>query len=255
MNRKINKCKIILHSGLIGLLGYLFIGLFLTTASGQTMSNSNYSIQMGNINTAAGESTSSTYKLGITAGQTAPGLYSGTNYKVKSGFQYIHPIVAHFVFTISPTLIDFGTLYPTTPVTRTASLSISKGAAVGYLVIASENHALTETVSNSIIADTTCDNGACSEAVSSLWTNTLTYGFGYRCDNSEGADCSTDFSQSNSYKQFSDDSKGENAQKIMGSANTNGVKKVQISYKINIPGTQTAGNYNNTITYIATPTF
>lgn len=240
-----------MHQILAIILTALYLFLNTNPINAQTMSNSSYIIKMGNINTAAGEVSGSSYKLSTTVGQTAPGLYSGTNYKVKAGFQYI-PRVRPFVFTVSQTLIDFGTLYPTNPVIRTATLTVSKTAVTGYSVITSEDHPLKATTST--ITDTTCDNGSCSESVSSLWTNTLTYGFGYRCDNLIGTDCSADFSKKDFYKQFSDDSKTETNQVVM--AGTSGrEKKAQISYKVNISATQAPGSYGNTITYIASPTF
>ncbi|MBI2622511.1 MAG: hypothetical protein HYW64_00215 [Candidatus Levybacteria bacterium] len=45
------------------------------------MSNENFILQMGNLNTAAGISKGEDYRLDQTVGQTAPGLYSGANYK------------------------------------------------------------------------------------------------------------------------------------------------------------------------------
>src|SRR3989304_1751914 len=92
------------------------------------MNNDLYRLQMGNLNSFSGESSGSNYNLSITSGETAPGLYSNTNYKVKAGFQYV-PRGYPFSFTISNTLIDFGTLSPTNPVTRTTTLTISNSTA------------------------------------------------------------------------------------------------------------------------------
>ena len=65
----------------------LLILSFLQKAWAQTMSNSSYILQMGNLNQAAGRPTGPSYKLNITVGQTGPGLYSGANYTVRAGFQ------------------------------------------------------------------------------------------------------------------------------------------------------------------------
>lgn len=219
-----------------------------------TMKNDNYILQLGTFTTAAGKPTGSGVKLGITVGQTAPGLFTGTNYKVRSGFQYVHSIIP-FTFTISETLIDFGTLSPTNPITRTNDLAISNGSANGYSVTAIENHELMDQTQGVRIPDTTCDTGTCSETLSGPWANTLTYGFGYRCDNLSGTDCQTGFTDSAYFKQFTDNSKSESAQSVMKGANVGRNKKVKITYKVNISGTQEAGNYENVVTYIATPTF
>ncbi|MBI2621014.1 MAG: hypothetical protein HYW63_00005 [Candidatus Levybacteria bacterium] len=160
----------------------VFIGSILAqSASAQIMSNGSYKLQMGNLNSIAGESSGSNYNLSITSGETAPGLYSGTNYNVKAGFQYV-PRGGPFSFSISNTLIDFGVLSPTNPVTRRSTLTISNSSAPSYQVTASENHQLQVVRSGAIIPDTTCDRGNCSESQAGQWSNTLTYGFGYRCD-------------------------------------------------------------------------
>ena len=237
---------------------FLFITYFLSLISSGayalTMSNSNYILQMGNFNMASGKPTGDNYKLGFTAGQTAPGLFTGTNYKVRSGFQYIKSIIS-FAFSVSSTSIDFGVLPPTEPVTRTNNLTISNGSANGYAVTASENHQLLVAASGALIPDTTCDNGTCTQSSSSDWTNTLTYGFGYRCDNITGTDCASGFATSALYKQFADNSLGETAQNVMNGANVGRNKQATITYKVNISNTQAAGLYTNVITYIATPTF
>ncbi|MFH1536223.1 MAG: hypothetical protein ABIC96_04120 [Patescibacteria group bacterium] len=224
-----------------------------------TMSNSNYSIDMGNFNMASGVTSNSNEKLGFTVGQTAPGLFSGPNYLVKSGFQYINVASASssivFTFSIDQTTIDFGTISATDPVTRTNKLSVSSGATNGYSITAVENQPLTDSSSHEIIPDTTCDNGSCSESLSAPWANTLTYGFGYRCDNEEASDCATGFSDSTFYKQFSDSLKKETPQIIMSSVKSSLSAKAKITYKVNVSGMQAAGVYGNVITYIATPTF
>lgn len=233
----------------------LFCFLFaITQIEALTMSNNNYTLQMGNLNMASGKPTDSNYKLGLTVGQTAPGLYSGTNYKVRAGFQYIHSIIS-FRFSVTQTLIDFGVISPTEPVTRTGDLIVSNGSAYGYSVTAVENHQLLVPASGSLIPDVTCDNGTCTQSTSALWSSNLTYGFGYRCDNVTGTDCVAGFSQANYYKQFADNSNSETPVAVMSGTNVGKNKRTTITYKANISGTQAAGLYNNVITYVATPTF
>lgn len=219
-----------------------------------TMSNLDYILDMGNLNSFAGKKSNSQYTLTDTGGQLAPGLYSGSNYKVRAGFQYIYSIIA-FRFSISSLLIDFGILSPTTPVTRTNTLTVSNGSAYGYAVTAFENHQLLVPSSGQIIPNTTCDAGICTTTTAAAWTSTLTYGFGYRCDNVSGTDCSTDFATSTFYKQFADDSAGQSPVAVMSGTNVGSNKQGQITYKVNISGTQAAGLYTNVITYIATPTY
>lgn len=236
------------------LLPFAFYLLPLRTVSAFTMSNLDFIIDMGNLNSFAGKKSNGQYTLTDTGGQLAPGLYSGPNYKVRAGFQYIYSIIS-FRFSISNLFIDFGDLSPTTPVTRTNILTISNGSAYGYEITAFENHQLLSPPSGQIIPNTTCDAGTCTTTTAAAWTNALTYGFGYRCDNVTGTDCSPDFATPTFYKQFADNSTGQPPVAVMLGANVGYNIKGQVTYKVNISGTQAGGTYSNIITYIATPTF
>lgn len=234
------------------------------SALGQTMSNDSYNIEMGNLNSIAGESTGSNYNLNITSGETTPGLYEGTNYKLRVGFQYI-PRRVPFSFSVSNTRIDFGTLSPTNPITRNTTLTVSNTTASSYQVSASENHQLLVSKTGAIIPDTTCDKGGCSQTQTAQWSSTLTYGFGFRCDSvsifSQGAksnSCSEkdqSFSKNSSFfKQFADVSRKEKAE-IVVSGGKGRNQKATVTYKVNIASSQATGVYSNSITYVATPGF
>lgn len=218
----------------------------------ENMSNDNYILEMGSFNTSSGKAKSTKYTVATTVGETGPGLYTGKNFKVKAGFEYIYPITAPFSFALSENIIDFGILSATNPVTRTAVLSVSNANGT-YKVIGYENHPLVA-ANGGRINDTTCDNGACTEIVPAVWTNTLTYGFGFRCDNVQGTDCDPSFKSDDDYKQFADISKKDTPQAIM-SGTSSKKSESKITYKVNIAGTQRPGTYANTITYIAIPSF
>jgi hypothetical protein len=221
-------------------------------ASAQTMTNGNYTIQMGNLNMSAGRPTGSGYKLLFTAGQTSPGLYSGTNYKVRAGFEYILSII-HFRFRIDSTFIDFGTISPTIPVLRTNTLTVTNGSAFGYQVTVSQNHNLRVNASGAEIPPTACDGPSCTTTTAASWTNSLAYGFGYRCNNVSGTDCDSQFlASSDYYKPFI---ASPSAIAVMSSPNVGNNKISQVVYKVNVSGSQAAGLYQNIINYIATPTF
>jgi hypothetical protein len=226
---------------------------FIPTAHAQTsMSNSSFILRFPNLNSFAGKPSNSQFKLGITGGQTAPGLYSGTNYKVRAGFQYIKSIIP-FSFTISSIFIDFGPITPGAPVTRTNTLTVSNGSAYGYTVLARENHPLQVEQSGATIPDTTCDSGTCNEQVASAWSSLTTFGFGYRCDNLSGTDCQSGFSNPLNYRQFASSESGELAQPVMRGVNVGRNIEGQITYKVNVSSTQAPGAYENFITYIALP--
>lgn len=248
---KIISFKFIFLVGLLLIAGAFYLSP--DTNAQSTLRNEYYMIRMGNLNSIAGESAGSGYNLNITGGQTAPGRYSGTNYVVRAGFQYISSIIP-FYFKIDNIVIDFGTLSPTNPVTRTSRLTIDNQSAGGYVVTAQENHQLFVPSSGQIIPDTTCDTGNCNDTTAGLWSNTLTYGFGYRCDPVTTNYCPSDFNTADYYKQFADASKNESPVTVMsGQSGRN--QQATITYKVNISSTQPAGLYTNAITYIATPTF
>ncbi|MGH7246348.1 MAG: hypothetical protein ACREGI_05465 [Candidatus Levyibacteriota bacterium] len=228
--------------------GYFF---FTPEIQALRMYNDSYIVQMGNLNNVAGNSSGSGRNLSITVGETGSGLYTGSGYKVRAGFQYIHSIIK-FSFKASPTFIDFGELPITTFTTRTGTITISNGSAHGYAVTAQESHELFDEASGQYIHNTTCDNGLCTATTSDTWSNTLTYGFGYRCDNLNGTDCASGFGASTSFKQFA---ASPSAATVMTGTNVGRNKQVQITYQINISATQPTGLYRNIITYIATPTF
>lgn len=224
---------------------------FAGTVFGQsTLRSPNFEITFPNLNMGAGLPSSSNYKMGVTTGQTAPGLYGSTGYKVRAGFWYIKSIIP-FTFSISDISIDFGTLTPGVPSTQTNTLTVSVGGAGGYTVKVSENNPL-KSAANATIPDTTCDNGACSETTAGVWTQNTTYGFGF---NMSGTDIPADFVNASYYRQFADRSLGETAQTIMAGTNVGRNKQATITYKVNISSTQAAGKYQNILSFVATPTY
>lgn len=232
---------------LIGLFVYWIIVFSSPLASAQSMSNDNYILQLDDINTNTihpNPGVSNNNTLGVTSeilDQKQP---------------------EPFLFSISQTLIDFSILSPTNPIKRSNKLTVSNTPKNGYSIIAFEDKELSASVSSDVdlpssafIPDTSCDNGQCSEFRSAIWTNPLTYGFGYRCDNVAGNDCASGFSDPTYYKQFANSSLSETPQKIAGAMTSGKNKTIQITYKVNIPGTQPFAFYNNTITFIAVPNY
>jgi hypothetical protein len=181
------------------------------------------------------------------------GTYTGTNYKIQTGFEPTN-LLGYFSFSISNSLIDYGLISPTNPIYRTSNLIISSDALKNFMEVQYQNHPLSTTDTNTQIPDSTCDNGSCSEMTSAPWNNTLTYGFGYRCENTNGINCPTDMTETEYYRQISDSSKNETPEAIMANVqDKNRKNEVQLTYKINTSKNQSPGNYSNTITYIATP--
>lgn len=220
------------------------------------MKSPDYEIQMPNLNFfSGGASNTGAYKMGFTGGQTAPGEYTSTGYRVLAGFWYLKTIVP-FSFTISNQLIDFGSLTPGVPEYATTLLTVSSGGAGGYQVTAQENHPLMVYSSGHFIPDTTGDSGDITEETAGNWAQNTTYGFGYTL---YGTDVVSPFPSvqpaGNQYKQFADISKNETPQVIMSSARVVKAHSATVTYKVNISANQPAGRYHNVIMYIATPTY
>jgi hypothetical protein len=158
-----------------------------------------------------------------------------------------------FSFAIADPFLDFGSLTATNPVSRTTTLTVSSPGS-GYQVFAYEDHTLLSK-KNSSIPDTTCDNGACTENLASIWNNNLTYGFGFRCESITQIACDNGFEEDNSFKQFSDKGKKGIPQPVMNSDIATQNQQAKLTYKVNISGTQAKEPYVNTVTYIAVPNF
>ncbi len=235
------------------ILSALYLILYAASVNAQTMSNSLYMIRMGNLNSISGRPTGSGFKLSYTSGQTGAGLYSGTNYKVRAGFAYIKSIIP-FRFALTNLFIDFGFVSPTNAVLRNSLLTVYNGSAFGYQVTASDNHNLRANNSGAEIPPTACgDSGpTCTTTSAGPWTSSLTYGFGYRCDNQTGTDCDPQFANVNYYKPFA---ASPAAVMVMSDIHVVRSAKTQITYKLNISGNQQGGLYTNVINYIATPNF
>lgn len=241
------KNKIILFLFII--LGFCFSNIRLVLAQGVVRSD-NFEIQMPNLNSGAGIPSSTNYALDSTIGQTAAGLFSSTGYRVKSGFQYIHSIIP-FSFMISKLTINFGTLTPQSFSSDNHTLTVSAGGAEGYQVKAYESSPLKTFDSLNTIPDTTC-NTSCDEETAGEWTQTSKYGFGFNVD---GDDIPGDFTNSNYFRQFADISSAETPQTVMSSGLVGRSRQATVTYKVNVSTIQTAGNYFNTVTYVAIPTY
>lgn len=234
---------------LIFFLLTLFFG-FVRLVQAVNMESDHYQIQWGNINIGSGKPDNENYSLGITMGQIAPGLYSASGYKVRAGFQYIQTIIP-FSFTISDVAINLGSLIAQSPSTDANTLTVRAGGAGGYQVLAYENHPL-KIHQGAEIPDTLCDNGNCTEASAEVWSQNTTYGFGF---NINGNDTPSDFVDTTYFRQFANDEDNEIHQTVMEKTGVTSQSQATVTYKVNISGSQEAGQYETGIVYIAIPTY
>lgn len=245
-NMKVNFKKF-----LIFILTFLFF--FTSRAVAVNMRSNLYRIQFGNVNIGAQPQSSTNYDLSITLGQTAAGKFQSDGYVIKAGFQYIHSIIP-FRFSISNTILDFGTLTPNNPKTVQTTLTVSFGGAGDYKVTVQEIGPLRTLDETSTIPDTTCDGGVntCTESSAKPWTSNSAYGFGY---NMTGDDIPTDFVDSTYYRPFPDKLANENPAIVMSSQNVGKNRQAVMTLKVNVSPVQPAGNYQTVLHFIATPSY
>lgn len=245
-----------------GIILFLTLNLFTFSQSyAQTMSNGSYKLTQDKaiplkINSVSGNSggenslapsDSSSDQVAAGREDTKPG------FTTEQGFSE-NKSTNPFSFAITSLTVDFGKLVPGEPVQRTTSLKISNDSTFGYQIISFENQTL-KNASGEEIPDTTCDQGTCTQSTASIWDNPLTYGFGMRCENVKGKDCSPSFEDRKTYRQFSNFGLKEDPEAIIVSLASANEKEAQVVYKINIPGSQTEGIYQNEINYIAIPLY
>ncbi|MFH0979763.1 MAG: hypothetical protein V1803_02365 [Candidatus Roizmanbacteria bacterium] len=238
------------------LLVFLTFNLLLLTfheVSAVDMESPRFRIESANTSSAAGNKSSTNYKLSDTIGQLAAGEFSSNGYVVKAGFQYLRSVVA-FRFSISNTNIALGTLVPNTPSTATTNLMVYLGGVDQYQVTALEEGPL-KTMSGKAIPDTGCngDTETCTESVAKTWNSNTAYGFGY---NMSGNDVPADFTSTTQYRPFPDRTTTEASAVVMSSSVGVGKnRQATMTFKANISPIQETGSYQTIINFVATPSF
>ena len=235
------------------LLGLTITGaMFVAPVMAENLSSDSYLITFGNFNVTSGEKSSDSYVLTDTVGQTGAGPYGAygvSSYFLGGGFQYIYQI-QRFAFSISKLDIELGTLTTFANNTDSHTLNITTRGAGGYAVYAYEGHPLQHHDGVTTIADTTCDAGTCSQTAAGIWTNVGINGFGY---NASGDDVPADFITTNHFRQFSDNSIGEEMQAVMSASDIARTAQATITYKAGVAGNKAAGEYQTHVVYVAVP--
>jgi hypothetical protein len=231
----------------------LFFLLVISPARAENLFSDPYRIQMSTINITGGNKSGGGYKLGDTVGQTVQGLFSGSGYKVKAGFQYINTKIP-FTFIISSLSINFDVLIPNVFSSNTHNLTVTAGGGYGYAVKAIENHPLALTGSSATIPNTACDPATpCTISTANVWTGPTNNGFGY---NMSGTDVDTAvFVNSTYYRPFPNNTLGQSPATVMSKSGVTLSSLATVTYKVSVSPTQEAGDYENAIQYIAIPAY
>lgn len=213
-----------------------------------------FEIQMSTVNITGGRKTnpSGSIILTDTVGQTFQGRFDSNGFVILAGFQYINTLIP-FTFKISDLDIDFGSLAINIPSLQSNELTITTGSAFGYTVKAIEDHPLRMSNGVTTIPDTSCDLATpCIQTDADIWSDNARTGFGY---NMSGTDVDTnDFQNSNYYRPFPVQNVDQPAI-VMSKGGVATSSAATVTYKVNIDGNQAAGTYQNSIQYIAIPSF
>lgn len=227
----------------------------------QTFSSPTYQIQWGNFNMTGGRKTSTNYILTDSVGQNAPGQFDNSGYILKAGFQYAYDLQEPFSFDIDNLNIDLGILTAGIASTQSNIITITTPSGHGYEIYTIANNPLSTINTNITIPDTTCDNSDCDPNTSTIWTNNSKYGFGFNAIGinsslvATGIGTSDYFTDSTYFRPFASQSNSDTAQLIMSENQSVTNHSAQITYKAVISSYQSAGNYQNSINFIAIPKY
>lgn len=209
-------------------------------------------IQWGNLNTFSDKKESESYYMVDTGGQVGNDVYISNNYKIMAGFGFYYSLIP-FNFTIDSELnFNFLQLKPNVPQTASTTLTVTSGAAHGYVVTAQQNHQLERFGEPGVyILDIEGDNSDITHQQEGMWELNTTHGFGYTMENLVG----TDAVFTAGYRQFADASNLEPPQIIIENSGVTRTSSAKVKYKINIGAMQKAGFYTSKISYNCTGTF
>lgn len=231
-------------------IGYLFLT---SNIYAEELSSEKFVIKMGTINIGSGTKNSPTIKLVDTLGQNLPGEFETTGFRLKSGFAYL-PSKEPFSFTISADSINFGTLLPNTFYRKKIDLTVNGIGVAGYRVSLIESQSLSLPSGESFIPDTTCDpSQTCTTTTAAPWAATTAYGFGYTLS---GDDIDkAQFPDQSYYRPLPNNTKQESPITIMSRLGRGKIATASATFAVNISATQPNGVYENSIQFIALPSY
>lgn len=197
----------------------------------------------------SGNKESAKYKLSDVVGQTSAAIFTSKGYLIQSGF--LNGAAGDvFLFTVSPTVVDFGTIYPNNPLEKKVKLTVGNGNTNGYTVTTVENQPLSTSV-GAQIPDTACDLSSgyiCTINTSNRWTDAVSYGLGYRMS---GKTVPKDFDKVNFFRPFASLSRNEKPILIMQSNAKKAMDQAAMTIKLNVSRQQPVGLYRNIINFTA----
>ncbi|OHA47887.1 MAG: hypothetical protein A2806_02510 [Candidatus Terrybacteria bacterium RIFCSPHIGHO2_01_FULL_48_17] len=168
----------------------------------------------------------------------------------------------------SSSAVNFGTISSTDTLLHACQfLKVATNASGGYVVTAEEDTSLNRTGTGDLtVDDAICDAGTpCDFDTEGAWITVTRNGFGYSCKTKSGTSVCNFTTETTNYKAFAcqsstaadcDPTDGPLAkQNVMSDGGAVSDDQAYIEYKLSVGATQPSGTYDNSITYIATPTF
>lgn len=212
------------------------------------MKSDNFKIQGGNFNMTSGSKSSSNYSLADVVGETAAGIFASKGYVINGGF-LSSAAATYLSLSVTPSLIDFGSLYPNLPEEKSIYIKVKTGDTVGFTVRTIENYPL-KTAFQAVIPDTHCDENInpCLINRSAPWLKNVSYGFGYRM---AGSAIVAGFENASHYRSFPALSRNEGAVPIMQQSGKKITAEAVMTVRLNIGPNQPVGDYSNSISFSA----
>ncbi len=197
----------------------------------------------------SGHKSSQNFKLEDVVGQTNAGIFISKGYIIQTGFMN-SSAGQSFSFSVNPSVVDFGSLRPNTPVEKTLRIIVGNGNATGYSVRVSENQPLA-TLAGAEIPDTICDNPTsvvCNISQASSWKENTSYGFGYRIT---GRTVPQDFNKESFFRPLPANRKNDPSILIMQSVAKSVVDQGNMTLRVNVGPNQPVGQYRNVLIFSA----
>lgn len=167
------------------------------------------------------------------------------------------------------TTVPFGELTIAAPSVGSHTMKVSTNAVAGYVVTVQESDQLSRNAKTctgdgagdlECIPDVKGDSSDITDTQEGAWSPLTTgnevYGFGYSLEDiTTSPGQSLEFEHTDGWRHFADAENNEDAVAIMANTGPTDNDEAFVCYKVNIPATIVAGNYENHLLYTATATF
>ncbi|HDL74815.1 MAG TPA: hypothetical protein ENH06_00295 [bacterium] len=226
---------------------FIFLLFFIAySSSAYVMSSSSYRVQKDSLNIGGVDQTSTNYKSKDSIGEIATGQSSSANYNLKAGYQAEVPPV--LIFSVADNTATLGLLATSLVSTDTTTFSASTNAIDGYAVTISGS----TLTSNSGLADI---DALATPTASSAGTEQFGINLVDNASPNIGANSSGGTGQAASGYNTADNFKFVSGDTIANSSSFTDTTTFTISYIGNISTSTVAGDYETTLTLIASGTF